>query len=453
MNRSPRRTSRELIAESERKSLDHVESRRKRRTSSLVLPLDTDTPQGEQFVEIEQMKRTNGPHETTADKPDRPTSVMKTGTKRKLSMSEIDEAKRSMLKEWDEPLAERKTTETASTTRPSRFTKASTKQAQENGGLEPASSSATHLPTGRKILAPKTTNSPAKRVISSTSKPELQRADIDSTTSRRAITRIRARPSASIAHSGAETTEPEVQVRQTTELPPKTPAADGLDMFSPISAESSTQPKRPSELAPMTSVEDILNGSMGRASRRVRSAVSYAEPSLRDKMRRPGKELVGAVEGLAKPAPTADREKSTGVPLQTDGGSRSEAASPLRDKRGSSTISTTSISPPSEDLLKEAVSRLSLLDHHESNSISTSSKSTSPVVTNTAPRHSSSNSSLPAQVPRQRPSRSSILLNKQDHIDVDVDYEADTTEIHHHYQPPLRTTATIASSRRRSMMV
>jgi hypothetical protein len=50
-------------------------------------------------------------------------------------------------------------------------------------------------------------------------------------------------------------------------------------------------------MAVTASVEEVI-GNAGRGSRRARAAVSYAEPNLRDKMRRPGKELVAAVEGI-----------------------------------------------------------------------------------------------------------------------------------------------------------
>lgn len=82
------------------------------------------------------------------------------------------------------------------------------------------------------------------------------------------------------------------------DLPPETPAP--LDLFSP---HSSTEPSasRPEsrDTPPPTdlsaSATDAFNPA-GRASRRPRAAgVSYAEPNLRDKMRRPSKALADAV--------------------------------------------------------------------------------------------------------------------------------------------------------------
>ena len=87
---------------------------------------------------------------------------------------------------------------------------------------------------------------------------------------------------------------------------PETPAQPVLDLFSPQSSEPSvarpdsrdTPP--PPELDPKASVTDAF-ATAGRASRRARDSVSYAEPSLRDKMRRPTKELVDAVGADERP--------------------------------------------------------------------------------------------------------------------------------------------------------
>ena len=82
--------------------------------------------------------------------------------------------------------------------------------------------------------------------------------------------------------------------------PPETPAPPPLDFLSPEGSERPTaRPESrdtppPEDLNPETSTTNSF-GSMGRSSRRQRGSVSYAEPNLRDKMRRPTKELVDAV--------------------------------------------------------------------------------------------------------------------------------------------------------------
>jgi hypothetical protein len=71
---------------------------------------------------------------------------------------------------------------------------------------------------------------------------------------------------------------------------PETPAAP--DIFSP----SSSQPSTVRESRDTPPPPDLGPGSEGqRPSRRARPAVSYAEPNLRDKMRRPTKDLIDAV--------------------------------------------------------------------------------------------------------------------------------------------------------------
>lgn len=90
------------------------------------------------------------------------------------------------------------------------------------------------------------------------------------------------------------------EVPEPSRQPPKTPAPLGLDVVSPEDSEPpaaraegrDTPP--PGELDPDTANTNAF-GSMGRASRRQRGNVSYVQPNLRDKMRRPTKELVDAV--------------------------------------------------------------------------------------------------------------------------------------------------------------
>ena len=86
---------------------------------------------------------------------------------------------------------------------------------------------------------------------------------------------------------------------------PGTPLSHPLDLLSP--AEPSSVPLNEFEHVGVgrgdTPPPPDLSGSsssFGRASRRLRGSVSYAEPNLRDKMRRPGKAMVDAVVLSAK---------------------------------------------------------------------------------------------------------------------------------------------------------
>lgn len=133
------------------------------------------------------------------------------------------------------------------------------------------------------------------------------------------------------------------------DAPPKTPFIPD-DLLSPPSSKPSgpTTGRATQEAVIMNSVEDVLNGSIGRGSRRAKAAVSYAEPSLRDKMRRPGKELVGAVEGYERKAKDGslglDRRLSRTTNEDTDSSAQpsrwlasvaatEEPGSPLREKQ------------------------------------------------------------------------------------------------------------------------
>jgi hypothetical protein len=163
-------------------------------------------------------------------------------------------------------------------------------------------------------------------------------------------------------------------------LPPKTPA--GIDIFSPTSTEPSVKSSAQStEMAVTASVEDVL-GNVGRASRRARVAVSYAEPNLRDKMRRPGKELVTAVEGIdhfknreaSIRADSVDRQTDDGVKKEQLGDeavwkglpqAKDEPPSPLssksaRDMEDIENIAERRIADPSS--IDASVSKLSIYD-------------------------------------------------------------------------------------------
>ncbi|KAL9090034.1 MAG: hypothetical protein Q9159_002202 [Coniocarpon cinnabarinum] len=94
---------------------------------------------------------------------------------------------------------------------------------------------------------------------------------------------------------------------------PTTPSAP-LSLFSPASTQPSggDEPKgRPATPPPASDT-----GSLGRGTRRSRPAVSYAEPKLNVKMRRPGKELADAV--------AIKRESSVGQDDQSEAGTASQ---------------------------------------------------------------------------------------------------------------------------------
>lgn len=89
---------------------------------------------------------------------------------------------------------------------------------------------------------------------------------------------------------------PEPEPQKQPEIPPATTPSTGLHHLSPT-PEPKSQPHSRDTPPP---ADISLQGETSRPSRRSRTQVSYAEPNLRDKMRRPSKQLVDAVTGEAK---------------------------------------------------------------------------------------------------------------------------------------------------------
>ncbi|KAK4610653.1 Shugoshin [Fulvia fulva] len=120
---------------------------------------------------------------------------------------------------------------------------------------------------------------------------------------------------------------PQDDVPATIELPPPeastaeqlmtdTPAAH--DLFSPTSEASAKEGAR--DTPPPENLSSAINTTEGgpRPSRRARPALSYKEPSLAAKMRRPGKEMVDAISGLQDPRRVMSlSHRSSSGPLST----------------------------------------------------------------------------------------------------------------------------------------
>lgn len=306
--RSPGRMSTDLIEESERPSRPpsaSVETRRKRRTSTLLQSSDLDRTATLEPADMEA-KVVAQEEEPVKKVVQPPQSILKTGAKRKLGVSELEDTSR-ISRELDDFIFQRRAAVPATTTKPSRFSRPSQRQDQENVDTVETRSPERHPPPARRILATKSTNSPAKkRLVASFDKSEAEK-DEDKIVKleKRIVSRVRARPTITEMSHLEEASEDRIadaalDHKEQAHKPPKTPAAEVNNILSPASTEPSTKHHPPKEMAITNSVEDVLNGSIGRNSRRARAAVSYAEPNLRDKMRRPGKAFVSAVEGIPK---------------------------------------------------------------------------------------------------------------------------------------------------------
>lgn len=417
--RSPRRTSMELIEESERSNKPAAttsDSRRKRRTSTLLGPSVVDNmtivaPDEAELIIPEPEKQ---------DASVQPRPTLKTGAKRKLEVSELEDTSR-VSKELDDFIFQRKSNPVPIVVpRQSRFSRPAGRQEreQEQEHAEPLENRSPErsMQSSRKILAPKSTNSPAKRrVVSSYDKMDPTKDDISERVyERRVMSRIRTKPSRIDIPDSKEAPSMDGECRRDPKdaedrvrHAPKTPAAEMDNIMSPTSTEPSTKQRAPREMAVTNSVEDVLNGSIGRGTRRIRAPVNYAQPNLRDKMRRPGKELVGAVEGLVKPQtdsdqeisrvrsnsvdidranqnqgmnksprnkegmnPMDEKERARWQALERGQGGKSEPASPLRDKAAPFPRKSQDEAEGVEDELSNAVSRLSVFDPLKSSPVS-----------------------------------------------------------------------------------
>ena len=291
----------------------NLETRRKRRTSSLLRDM------------------TANESESDTEKP----SLFRSGAKRKLDMSELEDDAGPATNggENEDFVFQRRPALRAGSDRKStRFSRPNQGEIiipSTNTSLSPQK--ARHAEKERKVLAPKSTNSPSKRPLQDLGKPDPNKSDAlnrptrlpdPPNTTERPPTRQGPSANADRPPPKKAQAEPEGsgerESEQISDLPPKTPFLPA-DILSPPSSDlvTSAPPsapsisRGPSEAAIINSVEDVLNGSIGRASRRAKAAVSYAQPNLRDKMRRPGKEMVGAVEGIKG----AGREGSIGSVL------------------------------------------------------------------------------------------------------------------------------------------
>jgi hypothetical protein len=347
-----------LQSESEEVPKVNFERRRKRRTSSLISEMEVSDTIGDQAAALQNPASPEAP---------------RASAKRKLDASELEHedqrvatiatSKESFVYHRRPPLKP-----ALGARKSNRFSRPQSRpaQAQNVEASSPQKDS-------RKALASKSTNSPTKKTVEAKALNK-GKDDDNRATARASAIRAESRhlpPSLSDVAIGRPPTrgksttsedaavvsqkpprsrvavlsDKEVESGSDPEAAPKTPFIPD-DMLSPPSSKPSgpSNGRTTQEAVIMNSVEDVLNGSIGRGSRRAKAAVSYAEPNLRDKMRRPG-HLVGAVEGYDRKTKegaehTHSRSASEGhdsLAQQSQwgapGSSRAEPSSPLREKQ------------------------------------------------------------------------------------------------------------------------
>ncbi|KAK5116684.1 hypothetical protein LTR62_007358 [Meristemomyces frigidus] len=238
-----------------------------------------------------------------------PSTILRTGAKRKLADRDLDKPIRADAK--DDFSFSRKPN--APSTKPVPEMKTLSSDGTEQLNAHGVDITATPPKLTRKVLGDKSVNMSPRKVSASTEKtgkpmlekPErmqISRANSASTRKRRTSAIPQPSPPPEEVTTAIELAPPPKQ--PSFELPPKTPTV--LDFFSPTPSEPSvtrafediragTPP--PGDLSTLSTTAD---GST-RPSRRARAAVNYAEPSLISKMRRPGKQMVDALTGLQDP--------------------------------------------------------------------------------------------------------------------------------------------------------
>lgn len=236
----------------------NLETRRKRRTSSLLRNMTDRAESGDE------------------KKP----SLFKSGAKRKLDVSELEEiaAQVASGSENEEFVFQRRPPlKPGSSRKSSRFSRPNTLQGEiiipSNGAVSPKKEKQEE----RKVLAPKSTNSPSKRPIAADGKPEHKqihatrrkddsRQPDQTDISERPPSRRGPKPANSAPQiSSLPPSEAPSQSSDPppSDIPPKTPFLPS-DILSPVSSNpTSTSSHKPpaSEAAILASVEDVLNGS------------------------------------------------------------------------------------------------------------------------------------------------------------------------------------------------
>lgn len=234
------------------------------------------------------------------------TTPLRIGAKRKLSVREDEEVPAGSEASSPDDF---KYTRVASEERPRKqqsenAVRKVTKEVDASNGGSKDKVPAASITATRKILAPKSVNdSPRKtiKLMAENGKP----GEGDPVKPNSAKDRQKERKPELVKISPPP--EPVVETIE-VQVEPETPAA--ADLFSPLSSQPSTARLESQDTPPPVDLGSEAEAH--RPSRRARGAVSYAEPNLRDKMRRPTKELVDAVKKDGKP------QRETVIKLESD---------------------------------------------------------------------------------------------------------------------------------------
>lgn len=235
---------------------------------------------------------------------DAPHSMLKTGAKRKLADRDTEKLIKPPAQE-DFTFSRR-----ASATQSPPLLEMQNESVQFPAPAEELERPVSPVKPPRRILGDKSTNMSPVKVTSRTAdsiKDDLRKPappkfnatkERPSSRGSRRISSISSIPAPPAREEAVSTVDVPLSRPSSTDLVPETPAA--LDVFSPFTSEPSAQQLGARDTPPPSDLSSISNTTEGgqRPSRRARSAVNYAEPSLVAKMRRPDKKMADAISGL-----------------------------------------------------------------------------------------------------------------------------------------------------------
>ncbi|GAB7342223.1 hypothetical protein MBLNU457_g0469t1 [Dothideomycetes sp. NU457] len=240
------------------------------------------------------------------------TAVDRTGTKRKLNVRDSDDIPK--LAPTEDFRYSRRSSNAADILKP-KATKEATK-ATLTTNAEVEQLPAAPIVKERKVLGDKSVNmSPRKAAVSSKPGKKIDEDghkpahNSDTSKARARKPRTSAFQPVSVKiEPGLEPVEVQLEPSDNDAVPPTTPAPD---LFSPPASEPSILSTTEGMDRRGNAVKGANLEGLTRPSRRVRSTINYAEPSLNTKMRRPDKSLVDAVymRPTSNPPPSSEKEK------------------------------------------------------------------------------------------------------------------------------------------------
>ncbi|KAK0263309.1 hypothetical protein B0A54_00670 [Friedmanniomyces endolithicus] len=247
-----------------------------------------------------------------------PLTILRTGAKRKLADRELDKPVPSLAK--SDFTFSRKSTAIYSKALVGPSITEVTRAPGELVAEITHDASATPPRPSRRVLGDKSVNMSPRKLLASTApeksskdtpeplpKPAGPRSASASARNRRAsaipqpllhdevLPTVELAPPDDELHQQSLAPETQAQFDLFSPIPSETPAARPVDE----NTRAGTPP--PSDLSTLSIATDGGGGGSVRPSRRARAPVNYAEPSLTTKIRRPGKGMVDAVNGLVDP--------------------------------------------------------------------------------------------------------------------------------------------------------